>query len=206
MKVILVNGSPHEYGTTRVGLDEIAKTLQAEGIEAEIFWIGTDPVGGCIGCGGCGATRRCAFGGKVNEFLDKAEKADGFVFGAPVHYAAPAGNMKSFLDRAFYADSNCFRLKPGACIAACRRAGVVTAMDDLNKYLSISEMPIVSSTYWNMIFGGNAEQAKQDAEGLLTMRNIGRNMAYLLKCMDAAAKAGIEKPEKEPRVWTNFIR
>jgi multimeric flavodoxin WrbA len=206
MKVILVNGSPHEYGTTRTGLDEIAKTLQAEGIETEIFWIGTDPVGGCIGCGGCGMTGRCVFGGIVNEFLDKAEEADGFVFGAPVHYAGPNGNMKSFMDRVFYAGGHVFRLKPGACIAACRRAGVVTTMDDLNKFLSISEMPIVSSTYWNMIYGSNAEQAKQDAEGLLTMRNIGRNMAYLLKCMEAAKAAGIEKPAEEERVWTNFIR
>lgn len=206
MKVILVNGSPHKNGTTWAGLDEIAKTLEAEGIETEIFWIGNKPVGGCIGCESCQATGRCAFGGIVNEFLDKAETADGFVFGAPVHYAGPAGNMKSFMDRVFYAGSSSFRLKPGACIAAARRAGVVTTMDDLNKYLTISEMPVVSSTYWNMIFGFSADEARQDAEGMLTMRNIGRNMAYLLKCMEAAKAAGIEKPGEEPRVWTHFIR
>ena len=206
MKVLLVNGSPHENGTTWAGLDEIARTLQAEGIETEIFWIGTDPVGGCIGCGACEATGRCAFGGIVNEFLEKAERADGFVFGAPVHYAGPAGNMKAFMDRVFYAGGHSFRLKPGACIAAARRAGVVTTVDDLNKYLTISEMPVVSSTYWNMVFGFDAEQARQDAEGMLTMRNIGRNMAYLLKCMEAAKAAGIEKPGEEPRVWTHFIR
>ncbi|MBP5750786.1 MAG: flavodoxin family protein [Firmicutes bacterium] len=206
MKVILVNGSPHKNGTTWAGLDEIAKTLEAEGIETEIFWIGNKPVGGCIGCESCQATGRCAFGGIVNEFLDKAETADGFVFGAPVHYAGPAGNMKSFMDRVFYAGSSSFRLKPGACIAAARRAGVVTTMDDLNKYLTISEMPVVSSTYWNMVFGFSADEARQDAEGMLTMRNIGRNMAYLLKCMEAAKAAGIEKPGEEPRVWTHFIR
>ena len=206
MKVILVNGSPHENGTTWAGLDEIAKTLEAEGIETEMFWIGNEAVGGCVGCGGCEATGRCVFGGIVNEFLDQAEKADGFVFGAPVHYAGPAGNMKSFMDRVFYAGGSSFRLKPGACIAAARRAGVVTTMDDMNKYLTISEMPVVSSTYWNMIFGFSAEQARRDAEGMLTMRNIGRNMAYLLKCMEAAKAAGIEKPEEEPRVWTHFIR
>ncbi|MBO4881016.1 MAG: flavodoxin family protein [Firmicutes bacterium] len=206
MKVLLVNGSPHENGTTWAGLDEIARTLEAEDIKAEIFWIGTDPVGGCIGCGACEGTGRCAFGGIVNEFLDKAEKADGFVFGAPVHYAGPAGNMKAFMDRVFYAGGHCFRLKPGACIAAARRAGVVTTVDDLNKYLTISEMPVVSSTYWNMVFGFDAKQARQDAEGMLTMRNIGRNMAYLLKCMEAAKAAGIEKPGEEPRVWTHFIR
>ena len=127
------------------------------------------------------------------------------MFGAPVHYAGPNGNMKSFMDRVFYADAHSFRLKPGACIAAARRAGVVTTMDDLNKYLTISEMPVVSSTYWNMVFGFNAEEAKQDAEGMRTMRNIGHNMAYLLKCMEAAKAAGIEKPEGEPGVWTHFI-
>ena len=206
MKVLLVNGSPHENGTTWAGLDEIAKTLEAEGIETEIFWIGNEAVGGCVGCGGCGRNGRCVFGGIVNEFLDKAEKADGFVFGAPVHYAGPAGNMKAFMDRVFYAGGHCFRLKPGACIAAARRAGVVTTVDDLNKYLTISEMPVVSSTYWNMVFGFDAKQARQDAEGMLTMRNIGRNMAYLLKCMEAAKAAGIEKPGEEPRVWTHFIR
>ena len=205
MKVILVNGSPHEHGTTWAGLDEIERTLQAEGIETEVFWIGNKAIGGCIGCGGCEATGRCVFGGVVNEFLDKAEKADGFVFGAPVHYAGPNGNMKSFMDRVFYAGSSSFRLKPGACVAACRRAGVVTTMDDLNKYLTISEMPVVSSTYWNMVFGFTAEEAKQDAEGMRTMRNIGHNMAYLLKCMEAAEKAGVERPAGEPGVWTHFI-
>ena len=142
---------------------------------------------------------------EFNEFLDKAEEADGFVFGASVHYAGPNGNMKSFMDRVFYAGSNSFRLKPGACVAACRRAGVVTTMGDLNKYLTISEMPVVSSTYWNMVFGFTAEEAKQDAEGMRTMRNIGHNMAYLLKCMEAAEKAGVERPAGEPGVWTHFI-
>ena len=205
MKVILVNGSPHEHGTTWAGLDEIRRALEAEGIEAELFWIGSDPISGCIGCGACAESGRCVFGGTVNEFLEKAEQADGFVFGAAVHYAGPNGSMKSFMDRVFYAGGPRFRLKPGACIAAARRAGVVTTVDDLNKYLTISQMPVVSSNYWNMVFGFNAEEARQDAEGMLTMRNIGRNMAYLLKCQEAAKAAGIEKPEPEQPVWTHFI-
>lgn len=211
MKVLLVNGSPHKEGCTYTGLSEVADTLNKEGIETEIFWIGNKPVGGCIACKQCSKLGKCVFDDVVNEFREKAYSADGFVFGSPVHYAAPSGNMTAFMDRLFYSElcgngNKALYLKPAAAVVAARRAGNTSAFDQLNKYFTIQEMPIVSSKYWNMIFGANAEQAKQDAEGLHTMRVLGRNMAYLLKCQEAARQAGIPKPEQEPSVYTNFIR
>lgn len=152
MKVLLVNGSPHKNGSTNRALQEVEKTLQAAGVETEIFWIGNEPIGGCIGCGGCGKTGACVFGGVVAEFTEKAKTADGFVFGSPVHYAAASGNMTSFLDRVFYsADAETFRFKPAAVVTAARRGGNSAAYEQLLKYPAISHMPIVSSQYWNMV-------------------------------------------------------
>ena len=152
MKVLLVNGSPHKNGSTNRALQEVEKTLQAAGVETEIFWIGNEPVGGCIGCGGCGKTGACVFGGVVAEFTEKAKTADGFVFGSPVHYAAASGNMTSFLDRVFYsADAETFRFKPAAVVTAARRGGNSAAYEQLLKYPGISHMPIVSSQYWNTV-------------------------------------------------------
>ena len=165
MKVLLVNGSPHKNGSTNRALQEVEKTLQASGVETEIFWIGNEPIGGCIGCGGCRKTGACVFGGVVAEFTGKAKTADGFVFGSPVHYAAASGNMTSFLDRVFYsADAETFRFKPAAVVTAARRGGNSAAYEQLLKYPGISHMPIVSSQYWNMVHGANAQDVEQDLE------------------------------------------
>ena len=206
MKVLLVNGSPHKNGCTDTALREVAGALQAEGIDAEIFWIGNEPVGGCIACGGCAKAGKCVFGGTVNEFAEKAKEADGFVFGTPVYYAHPSGRILSALDRAFYAGSAAFRKKPGAAVAVARRAGTTASVDVLNKYFTIAEMPVVSSTYWNVAHGRAPGEVSQDAEGLQTMRNLARNLAWLLRCIEAGKAAGILPPESERSSQTNFIR
>ncbi|HBA63198.1 MAG TPA: flavodoxin family protein [Lachnospiraceae bacterium] len=206
MKVILVNGSPHKNGCTYTALEEIAGTLQKEGIETEIFWVGNKPLSGCLGCGACAKTGKCFIDDCVNEFVEKAKNADGFIFGSPVHYAAASGMITSFLDRAFYGKGAIFKGKPGAAIASCRRGGASATFDQLNKYFTISSMPIVSSQYWNMVHGNTPEQVKQDLEGMQTMRTLGKNMAWLLKCIEAGKAAGIDFPVHEPKVATNFIR
>ena len=206
MKVLLVNGSPHEHGSTDRALREVTKSLAEAGIETEIFWIGNQPVGGCIGCGGCGKKGECVFGGVVAEFGRKARDADGFVFGSPVHYAAASGNMTSFMDRLFYSAGENLRFKPAAVVTAARRGGNTATYEQLLKYPGITNMPIVSSQYWNMVHGANAQDVEQDLEGLQTMRTLGRNMAWIVKCIEAGKKAGIEHPELEPFQRTNFIR
>lgn len=207
MKVLLVNGSPHEHGCTDTALQEIARTLQQEGLEAEIFWIGNNPIGGCIACGGCAKAGKCVFGGSVNDFAEKAKDADGFVFGSPVHYAAASGNMTSFMDRLFYsAPKEYFRRKPAAVITSARRAGTTTTYEQLLKYPGILEMPIVSSCYWNNVHGACPEDVQKDEEGLRTMRVLARNMAWMLRCIAAGRAAGVPEPTQETPVWTNFIR
>jgi multimeric flavodoxin WrbA len=210
MKVLLVNGSPHEKGCTYTALSEIAKTLKEEDIETEIFWIGIKPLAGCIACKKCASTGRCAFKDRVNEFLDIAGDADGFVFGSPVHYAAASGAITSFMDRVFYADlqsgRQTFYLKPAAAIVSARRAGTTAAFDQLNKYFTISEMPVISSRYWNMVHGAKPDDVKKDLEGLQTMRILARNMAFFLKCKEAGLKTGVSLPEREKSIYTNFIR
>lgn len=207
MNVLLVNGSPHKEGCTYTALTEIAKTLKEEGIDSEIFWIGNKPIGGCIACGACYSAKKCVFDDVVNEFQEKAAHADGFIFGTPVHYAAAAGNMTAFMDRLFYSSpKTIFRLKPAAAVLSARRAGTTATFDQMNKYFTISEMPIISSRYWNMVHGARPEDVLQDAEGLWTMRVLARNMAYHLRCKEAAAKLGIGLPEQEKPVFTNFIR
>lgn len=211
MKVMLVNGSPRKAGCTDRALREVARTLEDNGIEAEIFWIGAKPVGGCVACGGCSTTGACVFDDVVNEFRAKAAEADGFVFGAPVHYAHAAGSLLAFMDRLFYANGragrpNVFAYKPAAAVTSARRAGTTAALDDIQKFFTISQMPIVSSRYWNNVHGNSAEQVEQDEEGLWTMRQLGRNMAWMLKCIEAGRAAGIELPEQEAGTWTNFVR
>lgn len=207
MKVLLVNGSPHQHGSTDRALREVAKTIAEAGIETEIFWIGNEPIGGCIGCRACGRQEHCVFGGVVAQFQEAAKAADGFVFGSPVHYAAASGNMTCFLDRVFYsAPAETFYLKPAAVVVAARRGGNTAAYEQLLKYPGISHMPIISSQYWNMVHGANAQDVEQDQEGLQTMRALGRNMAYVLLCMQAGRAAGILMPEKEAFRRTNFIR
>ncbi len=210
MKVILVNGSPHENGCTCTALRTVAKTLNEEGIETEIFQLGKQPLVGCTACGGCVQTGRCVFDDRVNEFLDLAAGADGFVFGSPVHYASAGGAIVSFMDRAFFAGSNAkerpFYLKPAAAVVSARRAGTTAAFDQLNKYFTISQMPVISSRYWNMVHGTKPEDVEKDLEGLQVMRVLARNMAWFLKCKEAGAKAGVPLPEAEDTIRTNFIR
>ena len=210
MKVILVNGSPRENGCTFTGLEEVSKTLKLEGIETDFFHIGTKPISGCIACKSCQKTGNCIFPDKVKDFLDIAGDADGFVFGSPVHFASAGGAITSFMDRVFYADlcagKQSFYLKPAAAIVSARRAGTTAAFDQLNKYFTISQMPVISSKYWNMVHGNTPEEVKKDLEGLLIMRILGRNMAWFLKCKEAGIKAGIPFPEREENISTNFIR
>ncbi len=208
MKVLLVNGSPHEKGCTYTALNEIKKTLEKEKIEAEIFHIGTNQVRGCIGCGGCRKNDgKCVFNDDVvNEIIEKAKTADGFVFGSPVHYAAPAGALCAVLDRVFYAGSSNFQFKPGAAVVSCRRSGTTASLDCLNKYFTISNMPVVSSSYWNMVHGSSAEDVLKDEEGLQIMRGIGSNMAWLLNCIELGKKNGASHPVPEAKIRTNFIK
>jgi len=207
MKVLLINGSPNKKGCTYTALCEVEKALHQQHIETEIFHIGKKPIRGCTACGKCLEKGKCVFDDDtVNVALDKADQSHGFVFGSPVHYAGPSGFIKSFLDRCFFAGSDKFAYKPGAAIVSCRRGGAASAFEQLNKYFTISNMPIVSSQYWNMVHGNTPEEVLQDLEGLQTMRTLGRNMAWLLKSIAAGKKAGIGLPEKEERIWTNFIR
>jgi len=188
----------------------VAKTLNEEGIDTEIFWIGIKPLAGCIACKTCAKTGRCAFDDCVNDFLDIAKDADGFIFGSPVHYAAASGAITSFMDRVFYADllagKQFFYLKPAASVVSARRAGTTSTFDQLNKHFTISEMPVISSRYWNMVHGAEPEDVKKDLEGLQTMRVLARNMAWFLKCKEAGIKAGVQFPVKEKNIYTNFIR
>lgn len=187
MKVLLINGSPKANGCTYTALSEIANELEKENIETEIFHIGNKPIRGCIGCGGCYTTNKCVFNDDVvNDGIEKVKKADGIILGSPVHYAAASGAITSFLDRLFYAYGGKFLAhKPGAAIVSCRRGGSTAAFEQLNKYFTISNMPIVSSQYWNMVHGNTPEEVKQDLEGMQTMRVLGQNMAWLLKSIQS---------------------
>lgn len=210
MKVLLVNSSPHKNGCIYTALEEIAQTLNEEGIVSEIFQIGLNAAP-CRACGACTKLKRCVINDdRVNDFLDIAEKCDGFIIGSPVHYASASGLITSFMDRAFYAAArsgrNIFRHKPGTAIASARRAGTTATLDQLNKYFTISQMPIISGRYWNMIHGNTPEEVIQDKEGMQNMRIVARNMAWHLKCREAAEKAGILPPQTEEVIYTNFIR
>jgi multimeric flavodoxin WrbA len=210
MKVLLVNGSPHEKGCTYTALIEVAKTLNEEGIDTEIFWIDTKSLAGCIACKNCAKTGCCVFDDRVNDFIDIAKDADGFIFGSPVHYAAASGAITSFMDRVFYtdlqSDKRSFYLKPADAVVSARRAETAVTFDQVNKYFTISEMLIIASRYWNMVHGAKPENVEKDLEGFQTMRILARNMAWFLKCKEAGMKAGVQFPEKEENIYTNFIR
>ena len=206
MKVLLVNGSPRAKGCTYTALQEVAKKLNEQGIETEIFQVGAKPICGCIGCGVCMKTGKCFMDDTVNEFVEKAATADAYIFGSPVHYAAASGMLTSFLDRAFYGKGNIYEDKPGAAVVSCRRGGATATFDQINKYFTICNMPIVSSQYWNMVHGNTPEEVVQDEEGMQTMRTLGTNMAWLLKCIEAGKKAGVAMPVREEKVRTNYIR
>ena len=200
MKVLLINGSPHENGCTRTALGHVASALEKNGVDAEFYWIGNKAIAGCMDCGGCAQLGRCVLDDQVNRFLELAKGHDGYVFGTPVYYAGMNGSLKTFMDRAFFSDlwgrQNIFSLKPAASVITARRAGATAAFDQINKYFTHCQMPIVSSTYWNLAYGMKPEQIEADAEGVFTMENLGRNMAWLLKCIEAGAAHGIRKPSK----------
>lgn len=205
MKVILVNGSSRKNGCTDAALTEVARALGEEGIETEMFFIGNQGLPDCVACGKCRESGCCVFDDAVNEFTEKAADADGFVFGSPVYYAHPSGRLLSFMDRAFYSGGRHFAFKPAAAVLSARRAGTTASFDVINKYFTICSMPVVSSTYWNHVYGTQPEEVQQDKEGLMTMYNIGKNMAWLLKCIASGKEHGIEAPENE-KLRTNFVR
>lgn len=211
MKVLLFNGSPNKEGCTYTALKEIEKTLKEEGIESEIYQIGTEIIAPCKACRACGKLGKCVIDDKVNEFVNMAENFDAFVFGSPVHYASASGLATSFLDRAFFSASmsgrgHIFKHKFGTSIASARRAGTTATLDQLNKYFTISQMPIVSGRYWNMVHGSSPEDVMQDKEGMQNMRFLARNIAWLLKSREVAERAGIKPPQQEDITYTNFIR
>ena len=201
MKVLLVNGSPHKEGCTYTALTEVANALNEEDIETEIFWIENKPIGGCIACGGCREKGKCVFDDVVNRFVEKAKDADGFVFGTAVHYAGATGNITAFMDRVFYSmscsgHSDYLMYKPAATISSARRAGTTATYDQMNKYFGITQMPIISSRYWNMVYGNTPDDVRKDEGGMQIMRILGRNMAFYLKCIEAGKRAGVEIPQR----------
>lgn len=208
MKVLMVNGSSHEHGCTFTALSKVAEALIMEGIETEVIQLGTAAIRDCTACGACRKLDgRCVFDDDpVNQVIEKAREADGFIFGSPVYYAHPSGRILSFLDRVFYAGGSAFHFKPGAAIVSARRAGTTASVDVLNKYFTIAKMPIVSSNYWNMVHGSQADDVAEDQEGVQIMKTLGQNMAWMLKCIEAGKKAGISLPENDPKVFTNFVR
>ncbi len=206
MNVVLLNGSPHKNGCTNRALEEVARTLNEEGIDTEFAWIGHDPIRGCQACGAC-KDGRCVFDDDVvNQISAAMESADGYVVGSPVYYAGMNGALHAALDRIYFSNSKSMAHKPAAGIASARRAGTTLTIDQINKYFQINQQPVITSTYWPMVHGKNAADVEQDAEGLHTMRTLARNMAYQLKMQKAAAAAGVEMPALEEKAWTNFIR
>ncbi|MBR5192608.1 MAG: flavodoxin family protein [Clostridia bacterium] len=206
MKVLLINGSPHPNGTTFASLNEIANTLNNEGIETEIITVGNKKISGCMACRGCTKTGKCVqTDDVVNEIIEKINDADGLVVGSPVYYASINGTLKCLLDRVFYSKTS-FAFKPACAVACARRAGTTATLDIINKYFLISNMPIVSSCYWNMVHGSNAEDTKKDEEGLQTMRTLGKNMAWLIKSIKVAKDNGVKTPQLEDKIKTNFIK
>lgn len=204
MKVLLINGSPNEKGSTYTALCEVAKSLENNNIENEIFHIGKKAVQGCIACRKCSETGKCTFNDELyNKLFDKVKEADGIVVGSPVYYSGPNGSLCALLDRLFYSASYLMSNKPAAAVVSCRRGGASATFDRLNKYFTINQMPVVSSQYWNSIHGNNAYEAKQDLEGLQTMRVLGNNMAWMLKVIKNSKE---DLPKKEDRIATNFIR
>ena len=205
MKVLLINGSPHKEGTTYAALSEVARALNARGVETEIIQVGHLAIRGCVACYSCSKTGKCAIDDVVNQVAEKFKEADGIVVGSPVYYASPNGTLVSFLDRLFYSSRFEKRDKVGAAVVCARRGGCTAAFDVLNKYFTISGMPVATSTYWNQVHGANGDDARLDEEGMLCMRNLGANMAFLMESV-ALGKASLGLPEKEKMVRTNFIK
>lgn len=205
MKVLLLNGSPKAKGNTALGLEEMAKVFREEGVEAEIIQVGSQNIRGCIACNQCGKLGKCVFDDLVNQVAPKFEAADGIVIASPVYYSSPNGTLISFLDRLFYSTSFSKAMKVGAAVTVARRGGNTASYDVLNKYFSINQMPIASSNYWNMLYGRTPGESAEDLEGLCTLRQLARNMTFLMKSI-ALGKEALGMPKAEPRQVTNFIR
>jgi len=210
MKILMVYGGPHENGCTREALRQMEEIFQKEEIQSDPFWIGTKAISGCMACGKCREMGQCGINDRVNDFLRLAPDYDGFVFASPVHFSGIAGSMTAFLDRVFYvvskAELDFFRLKPAATLVSARRAGTTAAIEQLNQFVQYNSMIQITSQYWNMVHGNNPEEVRKDAEGLQIMRTLASNMVYVLKLCEAGKKAGIEMPEQEAKIATNFIR
>lgn len=205
MKVLLINGSPNAKGCTYTALEEVSKTLNQEGIETEIIHVGNKDIRGCIACRKCKTNGKCVFNDIVNEVAPKFNECDGIIIGSPVYYASANGTLISFIDRLFYSMPADKTMKVGAAVVSCRRGGNTTTFDEINKYFTISGMPVASSQYWNMVHGNSPEEVKRDLEGMQTMRTLGKNMAFLMKSIQLG-KEQFGLPEKESHIFTNFIR
>ncbi len=205
MKVLLINGSPHENGCTYTSLREVADTLEENGISTEIHWIGKGEIIGCKACGYCKKNGRCVTDDDVNAISARVDEFDGFVFGAPVYYSGPAGQICTWMDRFFYVNSAKLAGKVGATVVNARRGGNSASFERLNQYYLISSMVVPGSQYWNITHGSTPDDVKKDKEGLQTMRALGRNIAWILKCIDLGKKAGLQVPDREPKIFTNFI-
>ena len=205
MKVLIINGSPHEFGNTRIAIDETVKVFKENGVEVKILNIGTKQIRGCTACYSCGKTGKCAFDDGVNEAAEILKECNGLIVATPVYYASANGTLVSFLDRLFTSSKYDKTMKVGASIAVARRGGITSTFDQLNKYFTISGMPIVSSNYWNGVHGRAQGEAESDKEGLQTMRTLAGNMIFLMKSIELGAKEyGL--PQKEDKVFTSFIR
>lgn len=204
MKVLLINGSPHKEGCTYTALNEVATTLNKNGIETEIYHIGLKPIAGCIACRKCAQAGKCTFDDGVNEIGSRLDEFDGIVLGSPVYYAGPSGQICSFCDRLFFAHGQKLIGKLAAAVVSCRRGGATASFDRLNKYFTINKMQVVGSQYWNMVHGFTPDDVLKDKEGLQTMRTLGQNMAWLLKCIQLGKQNGINMPEYEPITFTSF--
>lgn len=205
MNVLLINGSPHKEGCTFTALKEVEKELNNQGIDTTVFHVGVQAIRGCMGCGQCKDTGKCIYDDKVNECIDLFNEADGIIIGSPVHYASSSGVCSSFMDRLFYASNSDKRFKVGASVVSCRRGGASATFDQLNKYFTIAQMPVVSSQYWNSVHGNTPDEVRQDIEGMQTMKVLGRNMAFLIKSIQLGKQA-FGLPEAEKKIATNFIR
>lgn len=205
-KVLMINGSPHEFGCTYTALKEVADTLEKNGVETEFLYLGTKPMADCIACGKCKTDGRCVFDDQVNKVLESLDEYSGIVFGSPVYYGGPSGRLCAFMDRLFYSCGGRMAGKFAAAVVSCRRGGASAAFQRLNKFFTMSNMHVVSSQYWNQIHGNTPEQAVQDLEGMQTMRTLGQNMAWLIKSVEAGRAAGIAAPVYEQPIKTNFVR
>ena len=206
MKVVLINGSPHPKGCTYTALKEVADTLERNGVESEILQLGARGVPGCIGCYSCQKTGRCAMDDQVNRLVERLDEIDGLVIGSPVYYSGPTGQIMSFMDRFCFVAGSRLWGKPAAAVVSCRRGGATASFQQLNQFFTMNNMPVVSSQYWNQVHGFTPDDVRQDLEGMQTMRTLGNNMAWLLKCIELGKKHGIMYPENEPVVLTHFIR